>query len=291
MTRIPEGHIAYRLAHELEGLLLGVQADGRIVPEENERIRRWLEANRDFEHVRPFSEIAAHLRRALEDGAISDEECQDLLFVISKLTTVNPHFSQIRGGLQVLMGLLTGVAADGKILQPSERQALSAWLEEWGHLKGLWPYDECETLVTAMMGWEPVQNASAQLLKLASLFPVAGATPPDADAPPLLIGGICAVNPTITFPVSTFVFTGESHKSPREELEMIVHSLGGETCRNVRVDVDYLVACDGGSPHWAFSCYGRKVEKAFNMRREGHSILIVGERDFWDAARDAGAVA
>ncbi len=73
------------------------------------------------------------------------------------------------------------------------------------------------------------------------------------------------------------------------ELEMVVHSLGGETCGNVRDDVDYLVACDGGSPHWAFSCYGRKVEKAYNMRRNGHRILIVGERDFWDAALDARA--
>lgn len=286
---IPERHIAFRLANELEGLLLGIKADGRIVASENDRIRRWLEANRPFEHIRPFSEIAAHLRHALQDGHISSDECEDLLFVISKLTTVNPYFDQIRGGLQVLMGLLNGVAADGVILLPPEREALSQWLEDWSHLKGLWPYDECETLVTAMTGYEPVADVSKQLLALAAAFPVAGATSGTEDAPPLLIGGLCAIDPRITFPVSMFVFTGDSRKGPRAHLEMVVHSLGGETCGNVRQDVDYLIACDAGSPHWAFSCYGRKVEKAYNMRREGHRIQIVAERDFWDAAADAGA--
>src|SRR5690606_525777 len=187
------------------------------------------------------------------------------------------------------MGLLNGLAADGKIVTPSERAALATWLEQWGHLKGLWPYDECETLVTAMMGYEPVDKAAQQLMDLASSFPVAGVGTTYDEAPPLLIGGDCAINWTTTFPGPTFGCTGDSKKGPRRHLEMIVHSLGGETCENVRLDVDYLIACDGGSPHWAFSCYGRKVEKAYNMRREGHRIMIVGERDFWDAALDAGA--
>jgi hypothetical protein len=34
---------------------------------------------------------------------------------------------------------------------------------------------------------------------------------------------------------------------------------------------------------WAFACYGRKVERAYMMRREGHRVQIVSERDFWDA--------
>ena len=43
------------------------------------------------------------------------------------------------------------------------------------------------------------------------------------------------------------------------------------------------MVCDGGNEFWAFSCYGRKVEQAYEQRRKGHHIVIVHERDFWDA--------
>jgi hypothetical protein len=38
-----------------------------------------------------------------------------------------------------------------------------------------------------------------------------------------------------------------------------------------------------GNEFWAFACYGRKVEQAYTQRRKGHHIVIVHERDFWDA--------
>ena len=37
---------------------------------------------------------------------------------------------------------------------------------------------------------------------------------------------------------------------------------------------------------WAFSCFGRKVEKAVDIRKSGGTILIVHESDFWDTVAD-----
>jgi hypothetical protein len=68
-------------------------------------------------------------------------------------------------------------------------------------------------------------------------------------------------------------------------MESEVTSRGGWTHRNVTQDVTYVVVFDEGNPHWAFSCYGRKVEKAYTLRRKGHPISIVHEIDFWDALR------
>lgn len=31
---------------------------------------------------------------------------------------------------------------------------------------------------------------------------------------------------------------------------------------------------------WAFSCYGRKVEKAVQLRKDGSQVIIVHENDF-----------
>ena len=52
--------------------------------------------------------------------------------------------------------------------------------------------------------------------------------------------------------------------------------------------VDYLVIGADGNPCWAFACYGRKVEKAVELRKSGVRIMIIHESDFHDAVLDAG---
>ena len=46
---------------------------------------------------------------------------------------------------------------------------------------------------------------------------------------------------------------------------------------------DYLIVGNEGNPCWAFSCYGRKVEKAVELRKKGSNIQIINEDDFWNA--------
>jgi hypothetical protein len=280
MERIPTGSIGFRLAHELEGLLDGIRADGIINDLERGRLERWLQANQPYVHMAPFSELARHVERALQDGQLTLDECEDLLFVLSKLTTVNPYFDALRAGLQVLMGLLAGVMAD-HTLHEREAMAMGGWLQQWSHLKGLWPYDECEAIVQTMLSCNCVTADTAKLAALAEQFPVAGDVPYET-APPL-ISGICAVNPNLAFERRTFTFTGESSRAIRQTLSSYVAALGGTTADAVTKGTHYLIVCDSGNPHWAFACYGRKVEKAYHMRRHGHPITIAHEHDFWNA--------
>src|SRR5262245_54576778 len=109
--------IGFRLAHELEGLLKGISADGVINEPETARLRRWLEDCAPFSAVEPFRTLDAHVTRALEDGVVTMEECEDLLFAVRKYTTANAHFDRLRGGIQILTGLLSGVAADGVLCE------------------------------------------------------------------------------------------------------------------------------------------------------------------------------
>jgi hypothetical protein len=279
---IPRGPIGFRLAHELHGLLSGLRADGVIKPLEHQRLQDWLDANREYTDVRPFTELAAHIEAALADDLLTVDECDDLLFVVCKLTTVNPYFDAFREGIQRLMGLLDGVVADHEFNE-REARAIVAWVQEWSHLKGLWPYDECESIVTGMLEKNRLTHDFDHLRALARQFPIASIDRTTGEQPQLVLQGICAVDPTIIFVDRSFVFTGESQRHSRTELEASVLQRGGRHHDNVRKDTDYLVVCDGGSQHWAFSCYGRKVEKAYNLRRDGHRIAIVHEADFHHA--------
>jgi hypothetical protein len=271
-----------RLCNELEGLLDGVRADGIIVPDEAARIAAWLQRNEEFADVHPFHELSSKLRGALADGLLVADEVDDLLFVVRKYTTVNPYFDQIRAGLQVLMGLLSGYAADARINETEVRH-LQQWVEDWKHLRSLWPYDECETIVTWMIANRRIAEDAGMLLELSRCVPVDGA--PQTSLPALTVAGICSTDPEIIFQDRQFVFTGESQKCVRSDMEARVYERTGHAHSRVTLETDYLVVCDEGNPHWAFSCYGRKVEKAFELRREGHNIVIVHESDFWDALR------
>lgn len=52
---------------------------------------------------------------------------------------------------------------------------------------------------------------------------------------------------------------------------------------NVVHELDYLIIGADANRAWAYSCFGRKVEKAIELRKRGHKLLIVHEVDFWDA--------
>lgn len=280
---IPSGHIGYRLAHELEGLLMGIRADGVIHDLERDRLQRWVDINEPCAHLKPFSELRLRVQAALADGVLTLEECDDLLFVTQKLTTVNPYFGAIRTGIQIMLGHLAGIAADGTI-RDVEMRAVARWSEDWSHLAGLWPFDEVVALVTSLQsGGAPPAECYAKLREVVDTFPLSGEY--EGSWPPPIIQGVCAVDPKITFEGKRFVFTGESSRCPRAELEIRVVDRGGKAAKNVSQKTHYLVVCDDGSPHWAFSCYGRKVEEAYNLRRDGHPIVIVHEVDFWDATR------
>jgi len=211
---------------------------------------------------------------------VTMEECADLLWVVRKYTTTNAYFDQLRGGIQILNGLLTGIAADG-VLGDHELAALSTWMDQWTQLRGLWPYDEVNAIVGAILAQQRVGEAIPYLLDLASHLPVAGAEEP------LLVRGVCAIAPVIRFRDQVFVFAGESAQCERNVLHSLAAERGGRFSEHLTAETDYLVVCDGGSPFWAFACYGRKVEEACTMRRQGHPLVIVHEADFWDAIASA----
>ena len=281
----PRGAIGFRLAHELEGILAGIAADGVINADETARLRAWLDENARFVDISPFSGLVEHLQRALADGVLTYEESQDLLFVTRRYTTPNAHFDAIRGGLTSLMGMLTGVSAD-RTINDHEVAALAEWLARYSHLSGLWPYDECCAIVGAMLASRRLDDGAEHLRAMTALFPVAGND--HALQRPQTVAGICTTNPTVSFANRTFVFAGRSSHAPQHELAALISALGGRLQRDVGELVDYLVVCGDDEDHWAFAGYGRQVEKAAAMQQSGHPIQIVREDDFWEAVATQG---
>lgn len=276
--------------NSLLGLLEGIAIDGKVTPGEVSMLRMWLEDHQDVAQRHPFNELVPAVSAAVDDGVLDDDERQDLLWLCDRLRSTE-FFDMVTADMQRLHALVGGIAADGEITV-EEMRGLSDWLAEHEHLKTCWPYDEIETLTIKVLGDGRIDDAEQKMLlgfftEFLAVLDERTIVSPVALGPEQTLGALCAVAPDVTFNGSAFCFTGASAKYKRVEFEALVSALGGQPHGNVTAKLNYLVIGAEGNPCWAFACYGRKVEKAVELRKKGARVVIVHENDFHDAVLDA----
>ena len=275
--------------HTLEGILKGIAIDSKISETEVRELGNWLNLHADVAHQHPFSEIMPVLVNALKDGIISEDEHKDLLWVCGNLQSTSTYYDSITSDMQRLHGIIHGLLADC-VLTDEEIRKLADWISENDHLKGCYPFDEIDSVLTSILSDGKIDDHERQQLQafIQEFAPTGKVANNASDSKNLSASGICATCPSIIFEDMSFCLTGESQKASREELNQKIESSGGKIVAGVRKDLNYLIVCSGGNPCWAFSCYGRKVEKAIDYRKQGSRIVIAHENDFWDAMADRG---
>ena len=271
--------------HELEGVLLGVTADVRVNDSELRRLGQWLNDHQDFRDRHPFSEVISMLSTVIADGIVDEQERADLLWMCGQFSEDADYYRDTTSDLQRLQGLMVGIAGDGKI-NPQELAALQAWMDNHQTLKSCWPYDELESLLLQVLKDGVISSDEhSALMRYFSEFTSTKnhrAIELKDELAAYTVTGVCAVDPEITFEDKTFCFTGKSKKCPRSTLAEMVRSRGAVFTDTVTRETNYLIVGADGNPCWAFSCYGRKVEQAIKLRRDGLRLVIVHEVDFWD---------
>ncbi|GIZ53914.1 BRCT domain-containing protein [Noviherbaspirillum aridicola] len=275
--------------NSLLGIVEGISADARISVTEVGFLRAWVGEHLEVAGKHPFNELVPVVIRALEDGVLTEDEQQDIVWLCESLRSTQ-FFDLVTADMQRLHALVGAIAADGEVTE-DELRGLSAWLANHGHLKTCWPYDEIDSLVTKVLADGRIDEQEHRLIQgffteFVALYDDRAITSPLVSEDALLTG-LCAVCPEISFANSTFCFTGESSKYSRSELSGFVQGLGGVVVSGVSGKVNYLVIGADGNPCWAYACYGRKVEKAVELRKQGKRIVLVHEHDFHDAVVDA----
>jgi hypothetical protein len=274
----------------LLGLLEGIAIDGEVNAGEISLLRIWLEDHQDVAHRHPFNELIPAVAGALADGRLDPEERADIKWVCERMRSIE-YSNSVTADLQRLHAIVGGIAADGRITT-EELRGLSDWLSEHEHLKTCWPYDEIETLTTKVLADGRVDEQEHKVLmsfftEFLAVLDERTIVGPLVAGSELTIGALCAVTPDVTFPGSAFCFTGTSTKYKRADFQAVVARLGGRSVSSVSPKLNFLVIGAEGNPCWAYACYGRKVEKAVELRKQGVNIVIVHENDFHDAVLDA----
>ncbi len=272
----------------LIGIVEGISADSKINDSEIQFLASWIDAHKPYKDRHPFNEFIPVVSEAISDGILTDDERSDILWLCEKMRSTE-YFDSLTADIQRLHSVVGAIAADG-IITEEELDGLSGWLESHEHLKRCWPYDEVEAVVTAVMSDRKIDEEEHIFLQefFSEFIPIGS---PSITQPPISTGstvqGLCAVCPDISFQESLFCFTGASAQYKRKDLEKLIIDLGGRFTNSINQALDYLIIGAAGNPCWAYACYGRKVEKAVTLRKQGHNLLLVHENDFQDAVEDA----
>lgn len=273
----------------LVGIIEGIAIDEVINSRELSFLAEWIGQNDDLKNRHPFNELIPVVQAAFQDYILTEDGKQDVLWLCQKLTSHTSFYDQVTNDIQKLHGILGGIIADGVITE-KELIGLREWLIQHEHLRTCWPYDEIDSIVTSVMADKKINEEENKILTAVFSDFLSFYDDRVITSPPILeasqISGICAVCPEIQFKNSTFCFTGTSSRHKRQELEKLVVRLGGKFTKNVSKSLNYLVIGAEGNPCWTYACYGRKVEAAINLRKEGHRLLLVHENDFHDAVAD-----
>lgn len=283
---------ADKAIHMLEGILKGMAFDGCINETECFELSHWLEDHKDFSHLYPLKEAYQLLTTALEDKVITSDEKEDLLWFCKKVTTSNTYYDLVTSDLQRLNGLLHGIISD-QVIKDQEVKALQAWLLENSHLETTYPYDELTALVMDILKDGHISHKEKihlerYILEFVDTSQLTTYSQEDIAAlkAQTTLSGVCALDPKLDFKDKIFCFTGKSSRCSREDLETLVTTLGGQLRSCISKQTHYLIVGSQGNPCWSYACYGRKIEKAMHMRKQGSRLLIVHENDFWDTMDD-----
>ena len=181
--------------------------------------------------------------------------------------------------LSELLGLAKGLLADGDITA-EEAVLVNTWVRNHPDAAKRWPVNILAERLGRIFADGHVDEA--ERLELAEVLnSLVGGTagvivgedastdlPLDIPVPPLQWSG------------SVFVFTGKFAFGTRPDCQRQVSRLGAFCEDNVTRRTDYLVIGTFGSRDWAHTSFGRKIQKAVDLRTAGKRLAIVGE-DHW----------
>jgi BRCA1 C Terminus (BRCT) domain len=278
---------ADKAINSLKGILLGIISDDIISVEEMKELRLWAKDHYDLVDRNPFREFMLLIENTVSNEIPSKEAVEDLYWLCQKYEHNSIYYNGITSDLQLLQGIFHGILADG-VLNDDEIFKLHDWLSDNEHLNSYYPYDEVRSLVLSIVADKKIDEDERAILtafikQFVELKNSETSEKIDRDTVDISISGICAIDPDIIFDNKTFCITGILSRGNRSQLQEAIQNKGGIPMNTISKKTDYLIIGDNNNSCWTYSCYGRKVEKALDLRKSGHTIILVHEFDVFDA--------
>jgi len=180
---------------------------------------------------------------------------------------------------QVLMGIVTGIVADGQ-LHESEVLMLNTWLTENADVTTVWPGSAvAQMLRTALADGVITPEERAHMLH--ELQALAGTDFSETGSSSSNVAGLPYDHDAqVTICGAAICHTGVFLYGTRAACEKLTHKAGGIALPTVTRKATYLVVGTHVSPAWVNTSYGRKIQQAMELKQAGHPIGIIAE-EWW----------
>lgn len=249
-------------------------------------LRSWINSIGTLRTKAPYYKLVEKINEIISDGIVTQEEAEDLIWLCrSYLDHNNPYYDVITSSAQKLSGFLAGISAD-KTINIEELTALGNWSSENASLVQTWPFDSLLPIIAQIETEKQLSTEGhSQLLDFCQS--ICNLKPARERNTSLAIK-FAEEKVSIVIQESSFCFTGKSCRYSREEMAQIVELYGGVATNSITAKLHYLVVCEKRNPAWAFEMYGRKVEKAMNMKKKGAGPEVIFEEDLFEALKAFG---
>src|SRR3990172_9546446 len=84
------------------------------------------------------------------EGIIVDGELSDVQWLCRHYQQDSVYFDALTADMQQLHGHMAGLIMDG-VITKAELKGLRSWMSDHEHLRRCWPYDEVDSLITAVL--------------------------------------------------------------------------------------------------------------------------------------------
>ena len=279
----------------LLGIIEGINIDSFVCIKELKEFKEWTTDAFDYKNNAPFNDIISRVDEINLDNC--QEVFEDLTWFCKKALSENEFYDHTTQEIQHLSGILHGIIANSEI-NDLEIINLHKWLSMNEHLLGTYPYDSLSELLNHILEDGIIDENERSFLKSffnafcnpSLSYKIEQAltnSEPENFTKLYEKYSIFEDDPQIIFKDNTFCVTGISAKYKRSEIFEMIEQRGGIVSKNMTKDTDYLIYCNEGNTCWAFSTWGRKVERAINYKKKDSRIHIIKEDDLLRTILDA----
>ncbi len=282
---------AYRLSANREralntlfGICKGIVADKRLNEREVAYLNTWLsEYEPLLAHDGDGIDIIEEIKSILSDRVVTKSELEDLQAMFESIAENrgNGRFYSDDVALHHLTGIVHGIVADAYI-NDSEIYALNSWIQKHLYLECQWPASIIfRRLRNVLSDGVITEEERADLYE--TLTSLVGGSLEEQGT----VGGLStrlfqeeSLRINIDFQGRTFIFTGKFAYGTRASCEAAVIALGAAISSSITKSTDYLIVGTLSSRDWVNESFGRKIQKAMEMKESGHHISVI-EEEIW----------